>query len=1812
MSVRRKRAADSEQPAAETSTPVTVKRKKSGRMAFADREKRDIEVGKGDYVMRKLRNTKNAQKQSIIENFLRLPSRRHDPEFYEKVTNPIDFARIFQKLKTPEYMTFDEFEADLELLIANSLGYYKEDSEEYQDASRIKEVFEEAKIKVASGEYKDDSLEEAREPEEPEEEGNVKEEETSERDSSPFEIDLLMIHDLIGSILEHTDTNGRLLCPPFRVLQTKEEFPAYYDKIKNPIDLKTIAQKGRDNKYETMNQILDDIFLLFNNAQEFSGKDSDIYRDAALLKQFAKEKARKLEEKGSVHPQRRAKTKRLVDALLEQSASSSGDHYSEDSEEDEDTETNDDPVWRLYWTIRNAKHEKDRSISLADHFLELPSQTCYPDYYDEIKQPVSLFMINKRLKNGGYDLESLLKDVMLMCSNACEYNLEGSEVYVAARKLGQLALDTVKNLRPDMDLSEYLPKTIQSSPLKAKSAMTRKIKIEMMDTDSESNQTPPPMSSSATRRKSPKKANGVMSTHRGRKSQAEMNDIMRNKHLMLNIWHSVYNLKMGPDESYWPAGAFLDLPSGKDYPEYYEVIKKPVDMKMIRERIESNQYRNVSEMVDDMRLMFENAREFNEPKSNIYEDSKMLENVLLRSYEASRAAPIGASVSTPQFKIRLNARPSDKKSAKRRVKHEELSDDEEYTTRHRSPVKSQRRSANPHQIGAIDMLAKLPEEEQKMWRLFSTIKDLRDETGRLIASQFWKLPSRDELPSYYEIIKKPMDLERIQQRLTTKSYLTLMDIVADLTLMISNACRFNETESTLFKDAVTIQKVLLELKRDLDWDERVPRVQLEIRTIFTSIFANIFGKKDENGVCYADAFVELPDILKSKGVPADEWPFTFDQIKMNIDKCRYRRLDRFQKDFFDLFEKARELTKFGSPMYTASIILQKQFVIERDAKCKDRIVSNAYSVLEKDIDEEIEKTAARRAQEEEKEEEEEAACLGAVKRHESEIDMENLEVDGVKYDAPCFAYISRTDEKKLPNHIFRVERIFKNENGDQAIQGFWVYRPNETLHLASRRFYEKEVFITPFRDTVLADRLRGKCVVVSHSTFTTKLINGYEKEDIYLCEFKYHGKPKYFAKLKAWPYSAEDAQLDCTKRAKHLSPKRNNRATTLANREERTPEDESEDEDDNDRAKSQLVLDIDRYETPAPSHSNDEPSRTYFHQIKSATGKFYSLGQFVLVFNPKKPLCDVMRINKLWREDDGSEWFSGGWFARPIEVLHDRGRMFYPKEVIAVFRDDETRPLSDIQHRCAVMSPKNYVKERPTDIAECDVFVCESQVNGTTAAPQNCSLFAFETSDDMNGVPMNLDYAKNARKLKNYRLHLSIPNEELFLFQKPIVMEKEMSPLVKNDGAMPLDQLDELMDDDTDGSESVASSNPESGSVPSTPQPPATPTPLPLSTLTVQAALGTPKVGKSKSGYILFSAEVRKRIMHENPEAGFGEVSKIVGIEWKKLSDEQKKQYEVRAEQVAIEKAKQDAIKTAQERALLPGQIRIYQCKWSNCDSQFDVESALNEHITLHHTSHIILGSDQQFVCMWVTCLRNRKDGKPFPSLPRLQRHIKEKHIPTALRNVYQNQIGRNFFKHVTVKNDVGELTMQLVNVPYGREPIQNAPPQPQPQQVIIADPGRTIVRTVVPTFVAAPNSIQSRRCLHSEAYLKYIESMSTNRQKSVSRWQKNLAANHRNTPINPNMVKGPSSWIRNAHPNGRQIREEDVTKALWKLRDELLKSTFNSEDPQKDANFKEFVDTWTDYRNKEETIESTRTYSRKIKQLLGLQSPTQPPTKQA
>jgi len=48
---------------------------------------------------------------------------------------------------------------------------------------------------------------------------------------------------------------------------------------------------------------------------------------------------------------------------------------------------------------------------------------------------------------------------------------------------------------------------------------------------------------------------------------------------------------------------------------------------------------------------------------------------------------------------------------------------------------------------------------------------------------------------------------------------------------------------------------------------------------------------------------------------------------------------------------------------------------------------------------------------------------------------------------------------------------------------------------------------------------------------------------------------------------------------------------------------------------------------------------------------------------------------------------------------------------------------------------------------------------------------------------------------------------------------------------------------------------------------------------------------RALSAYMFFSQDWRERIKTENPDAGFGEVGKLLGAKWKELDDVEKKPY---------------------------------------------------------------------------------------------------------------------------------------------------------------------------------------------------------------------------------------------------------------------------------------------------------------------------------
>merc|ERR1719471_451324 len=67
-----------------------------------------------------------------------------------------------------------------------------------------------------------------------------------------------------------------------------------------------------------------------------------------------------------------------------------------------------------------------------------------------------------------------------------------------------------------------------------------------------------------------------------------------------------------------------------------------------------------------------------------------------------------------------------------------------------------------------------------------------------------------------------------------------------------------------------------------------------------------------------------------------------------------------------------------------------------------------------------------------------------------------------------------------------------------------------------------------------------------------------------------------------------------------------------------------------------------------------------------------------------------------------------------------------------------------------------------------------------------------------------------------------------------------------------------------------------------------------------------PKRKKLVTAYILFSADVRKITMDENPGQKFGEISRIVAERWRAMSDSDKQVYAERAKKLNEEKEREE------------------------------------------------------------------------------------------------------------------------------------------------------------------------------------------------------------------------------------------------------------------------------------------------------------------
>merc|ERR1719412_517326 len=105
--------------------------------------------------------------------------------------------------------------------------------------------------------------------------------------------------------------------------------------------------------------------------------------------------------------------------------------------------------------------------------------------------------------------------------------------------------------------------------------------------------------------------------------------------------------------------------------------------------------------------------------------------------------------------------------------------------------------------------------QKKMKKLMEIVIRYKDEDGRVLSEPFMKLPTRKELPDYYEVIRRPVDISKILTKIDDGKYDDLDALEKDFMLLCSNTQKYNEDGSLIHEDSIVLQSVFTNAREKL-------------------------------------------------------------------------------------------------------------------------------------------------------------------------------------------------------------------------------------------------------------------------------------------------------------------------------------------------------------------------------------------------------------------------------------------------------------------------------------------------------------------------------------------------------------------------------------------------------------------------------------------------------------------------------------------------------------------------------------------------------------------------------------------------------------------------------------------------------------------------------------------------------------------------------------------------------------------------------------------------------------------------------------
>uniref|UniRef100_A0A3Q2PDK7 Ash1 (absent, small, or homeotic)-like (Drosophila) n=1 Tax=Fundulus heteroclitus TaxID=8078 RepID=A0A3Q2PDK7_FUNHE len=372
-----------------------------------------------------------------------------------------------------------------------------------------------------------------------------------------------------------------------------------------------------------------------------------------------------------------------------------------------------------------------------------------------------------------------------------------------------------------------------------------------------------------------------------------------------------------------------------------------------------------------------------------------------------------------------------------------------------------------------------------------------DSSGQILAAPLVNLPSRKRNSQYYEKVSDPLDLSTIEKQILTGHYKTVEAFDTDMLKVFRNAEKYYGRKSSVGRDVCRLRKAYYSARNEaaVQIDEIVGETASEADSSESLERDHVHHHHGGGGG--SGSHDKDDDVIRCIcGMYKDEGVMIQCEKCMVWQHCDCMRLETEVEHYLceqcDPRPVDREVPMIPQPSYAQAgsiyyICLLRDDLLLHQGDC-------VYLMRD-----------SRRSPE------------GQPVRQ-------------------SYRVLSHINRDKLD--IFRIEKLWKNEKGERFAFGHHYFRPHETHHSPSRRFYQNELFRMPLYEIIPLEAVVGTCCVLDLYTYCKGRPKGVKEHDVYICDYRLDKSAHLFYKIHRNRYPVCTKPYAFNHFPKRLTPKR--------------------------------------------------------------------------------------------------------------------------------------------------------------------------------------------------------------------------------------------------------------------------------------------------------------------------------------------------------------------------------------------------------------------------------------------------------------------------------------------------------------------------------------------------------------------------------------------------------------------------------------------------------------------------------------------------